>query len=77
MQANLKVYNYLDGIIGFCVLYNHFHNKSVQALNFRVTNIEGSVLLSCTDTLEVRSVLASDMLIKLCNGAKLRNLINM
>ena len=48
------------------------HKKPAQALCFNVTDTEGSVLLSCADTIALTLVLASDKLDKkLLSGAKI------
>ena len=46
--------------------------KTMQCLSFNVTNTEDSVLLSCTNTLALVSVLTSDKVEKkIPSGAKL------
>ena len=37
-------------VIGSYVLYQEMYNKTNQDLSFNVIDIEGSVLLGCTDT---------------------------
>ena len=61
VQANHKMYN-LTGInvIDSCVICQHACNKSAQASNFHALDIEGSEILSCTDTLVLEMKLASD-----------------
>ena len=59
-------------VIDSCVLYHHVHSKPTQALNFNITNIKGSVPLSCTDTFAFGLVLGSDKLDKkLPSGVKM------
>ena len=53
-------------VIASCVLYHHTHTQEdiTQALSFNVTDIEGSVLLSCADMLVLGLVLTSEKLDK-------------
>ena len=72
-HANLKVYNSTGmHAIGSHVFYDHAHNKQLQGPSFNISDIEGSVLLSFTDTPTPGLVLASDKLGKrLPNSSKL------
>ena len=46
-------------VIGLYVIYHKVHKRPVEILSFDVTDIEGSVLLSCVDTLTLGLVLVS------------------
>ena len=54
VEANVKVYISTDiNVIVLCVFYHHAGNRTAQALSVYVTDIEGSVFLSCTTVLHL------------------------
>ena len=73
VQVNLKVYISTSmSVIGLCMLCHLAHDSTTQVLSFNVTDIEGSVLLNCTDTSTLGLVLASYKLNrKISSSAKL------